>query len=291
VSVGFWDCLVVTAKAITYASTLGAAGGVFFLSYSHSLVENDDRLIVRRLVRILMVVAVCAGGARIAATAASMSGEVSGLIDSGLMRMVWQAGEGRAVIVRTAGLLLALPAVLSNRPPAALSIVAAGGAATSFGWVGHAQALGSGWAILSIGVHLLGVAFWLGALAPLLLITRHDEPRRIAAAAARFGTAAVIVVGALALAGLGMLCMLLDSVTQLWNSSYGRYVTVKLGFAAALLGFAAFNKLRLTPRLLADDICALRSLRRSISAELVLGLLILSVTAALTTLTGPPALK
>jgi putative copper export protein len=76
----------------------------------------------------------------------------------------------------------------------------------------------------------------------------------------------------------------------LWSSSYGRYLVLKLAVVACLVGLAGFNKLRLTPRLKAGDLRALRSLRRSIRAELILGLLILIITAALTTLTGPPAL-
>jgi putative copper resistance protein D len=87
-----------------------------------------------------------------------------------------------------------------------------------------------------------------------------------------------------------MLWELLGSASQLWTSGYGRYLIVKLAVVACLLGLAAFNKLRLTPRLAADELGALRSLRRSICAELALGLVILIITAALTTLTGPPAL-
>jgi copper resistance protein D len=289
VSAGIWDGLVVIAKAVTYAATFGAAGGIFFLSYCRSVVGNGDRLAVQRLVRHLVVVAVFAGGARIMATAASMSGGVPGLIDTGLMRMVWQAGEGRAITVRTAGLLLMLPAALSHRPPTVLSLAAAAGAATSFGWVGHVHALGSGWAVLLLSIHLLGAAFWLGALGPLLLIARHDDPRRMAAATVRFGAVAPMVVGALALAGLGMLYTLLGSASQLWSSSYGGGLALKLAVVAWLLGFAAFNKLRLTPRLVAGDFGALRSLRGSMRAELVLGFLVLIVTAAVTTLTGPPS--
>ena len=39
VSIGVWDWLAVLVKAVLYAATLGAAGGVFFLSYAGSLLE------------------------------------------------------------------------------------------------------------------------------------------------------------------------------------------------------------------------------------------------------------
>jgi len=294
---GAWDGLMVAIKAITYAATLCAAGGVFFLSYCQPVLAEADGSAARRLVRILMLVSVLASGARILVAAGSMSGDVSGLFDGSLVHMVWRAGEGRAVSIRTLGWLLALPAMLSARRPGVPALAAAGIAATSFAWASHAHALAthwhtaaSVWPILLICLHLLSVAFWLGALGPLLLIAGHD-PRRLAAPAARFGRAAVAVVALLAMAGLALLFMLLGHLSLLWNSSYGGYLMAKLGLVACLLGFAAYNKLRLTPQLLAGDRGAVRRLRMSIRAEMILGALILVVTAALTTLTGPPALE
>jgi putative copper export protein len=65
---------------------------------------------------------------------------------------------------------------------------------------------------------------------------------------------------------------------------------VKLVLVAGLLSLAAFNKFRLTPRLLAGDAAAAHGLRRSIHAEMALAAAILLTTAVLTTLFGPPAL-
>ena len=90
------------AKAVTYAATLAAAGGIFFLWYSHALIRGDEGLRLRRLMRTLAVIAVAAGGVRLLATAASMTGAASGLYDLGLARMILQAGEGRANLVRPA---------------------------------------------------------------------------------------------------------------------------------------------------------------------------------------------
>jgi copper resistance protein D len=289
--VNLWDGWVVTAKAVTYAATFGSAGGVFFLVYSHALLAAPDPLKIRRLIEILIIVAVLASSARIVLTAASMSGDAAGLADSGLMRMIWRAGEGRATSARVLGLLLAVCAIRFNRQPGVLALAGAGAAATSFAWVGHVHALQAGWAVFLVSVHLLSVAFWLGALGPLLLIARHDDPRRAAGPAARFGKAAVVAVGALVIAGLSLAWILMGNLSQWPSSNYGRLLAVKLGLVAALLGFAAFNKLRLTPRLLAGDARALRNLKSSIRAELALAAGILWVTACLTTLTGPPALE
>jgi putative copper export protein len=87
-----------------------------------------------------------------------------------------------------------------------------------------------------------------------------------------------------------LLWLLLGGFAELWRSSYGRCIALKLAFVAGLLSLAAFNKLRLTPRLRAGDAGAGRSLRTSIRLEMLLGVMVLAVTATLTTVAGPPAL-
>jgi len=284
-----WDAAAIAVKASVYAATLAAAGAVFFLGYAGDLVGRAERSRIRRLVVSLSILSVLASAAQLMVTAGSMSGNAKGMLDETLVSMVWQAGQWRAITIRAAGLLIAALGMLSDRS----RLAAYGGAAmaaTSFAWLGHARSLNpDALPVLLLGIHLLSVAFWLGALAPLLIVAHaHDAPR-IAAAAARFGRMAVVVVAGLIAAGLGLLWLLLGHVSALWSSTYGRYVMAKLAVVAVLLCFAAYNKLRLTPRLPADDGAA-RSLQRSIRCEMLLGAAILLVTAAFTTVTGPPAL-
>jgi putative copper export protein len=289
-SVDSWDGTLIAVKALTYAGTLCAAGAVFFLWYCGSLVTAADRSRIRRAVWGLSIVSISGGAAQIMVSAGSMSDAASGMWDGSLLRMIWQAGAGRANAIRDFGLVLAALGMVRNRP-AWWSLFGATAAATSFAWSGHARALNpDSLPVLLVSVHLLGVAFWLGALVALGLVTRDRDAAAVAAPVARFGAAALFVVGGLMAAGLGLLWILLGDFTELWRSVYGRYVMLKLAFVAGLLCVAAFNKLSLTPRLLANDTRALRALRTSIRLELLLGVLILLATATLTTVTGPPAL-
>jgi putative copper resistance protein D len=289
VTLGPWDAAAVAVKAMLYGATLAAAGGLFFLTYSASLLGAADRASMRRRVGILIAVAIAASAARILATAASMSGDASGLLDNALVALVWHGGEGRAATIRAAGLLLAVPALAADRRPGVWAIAGAAGAATSFAWVGHVHAAGLRWAMLLPGIHLLAVAFWVGALWPLWLLTRGDDAQRVAAPAARFGRAAVGAVSLLLLAGGILLATLLGNASELWRSGYGRTACVKLALVACLLAFGSFNKVHLTPRLAAGDRIAARALRRSIAAEMALAGAVFVATAALTTLSGPPA--
>jgi copper resistance protein D len=284
---------VVTAKAATYAATLAASGGGFFLIYSHALLDGICAGRIRRQIRVLAFIAAFAGGAMILATGASMSGDAGGLADVGLARMILQGGEGRASLVRLIGLVLIVASVTARRSPAAVALLGSVAAATSFAWVGHVHSLvlrGSWLPELAIVVHLLGVAFWLGALLPLLMVAGDGDMSRISATARRFGVVALIVVGALLAAGVGLLCLLLSDVSDLWADDYGRLALTKVFLVSCMLALAALNHLRLTPRLFAYDTGALRALKRSILAELAVAGCVLVVTAALTTLAGPPAL-
>jgi putative copper resistance protein D len=65
-------------------------------------------------------------------------------------------------------------------------------------------------------------------------------------------------------------------------------MAIKLLMVAALLSIAALNKLYLTPGLLRGQARAFVQFRRAVQAEMVLGALILLITATFTTVTGPP---
>jgi putative copper export protein len=319
VNLGIWDAAAVLVKTVLYAATLGAAGGVFFLAYTRSLLEPSDRLAIGRLVCSLAAAAIAASAARVLVTAASMSEDAAGMLDARLLAMVWHGGEGRAAAMRAGGLLLAIPALLrdgrsvwrdgrsglrdgrsglrdgrsglrdgrSGWP----AIIGAAVAATSFACVGHARAAVQAATPLLLGVHVVAVAFWVGALGPLAIQVRRREPPELGAVAARFGRIAMVVVGVLLASGAVVLWILLGSVSELWGSGYGCLACVKIAFVACLLALAAWNKLRLVPRIVAGDPSAVRSLRRTIHAEMVVAGLILLTTAVLTTLAGPPTIS
>jgi putative copper resistance protein D len=290
VDIGVWDVLAVMVKAALYAATFAAAGGAFFLCYAGGMLDDGERRQIGRRFERCFIATVVASMLKILVTAGSLSDGGSGMFDPKLLHMVWHSGEDSAVITRIAGLLLAMRAVLPPRPSMALAAVGGACAAMSFAWVGHAHATGAVWTVACVALHLVSVAFWIGALGPLALLARGADPRRVGAAAARFGAAALAVVSVLVLAGLFALWRFLGHASALWTSPYGVVMCVKLVFVAGLLSLAAFNKTRLTPRLLAGDAAAARSLSRSIHAEMTLAALILLTTAALTTLMGPPAL-
>ncbi|MDP9009490.1 MAG: CopD family protein [Pseudomonadota bacterium] len=285
---GGWDAAAVCAKAITYAATLGAAGAIFFLAYCGSLLQEPQRSRIRRLIGILLIVSAVVSCAKILLIAATMSGDLAGMFDQDFARMILGAGEGLATGMRMAGLALAAFAVASSPRFRALALVGAAAASMSFAGVGHVRGLTNIAPSLLLWLHLLCAAFWLGALAPLLITARSRNDSQIAAVASRFGQLALGVVVLLLSAGLSLLWILIRDAAQFWSSDYGRMMAIKLLTVAALLGIAAVNKLYLTPRLLRGDPRAFTQFRRTVQTEMVVGALILLITATLTTVTGPP---
>jgi putative copper resistance protein D len=292
-----WDAAVVAAKAAAYAATLGAAGGVFFWLYSRGLLEPGMQSRVQRLVRWLALSAALASGVKILLTAGSLSGDVAGMIDPVMTRLVLQSGEGRAVCVRLLGMALTVWAMRSVVPSpwnAVAALTGAALAASSFAWVGHTHALAAPLASEGIVVvHLLAAAFWLGALLPLWLVcdaaqAGRASPAALASVVSRFGCAALAVVVVLLLAGIALLATLLNHASDLWSSGYGRWFLAKLTLVSLLLAAAAVNNRWLTPRLRVGDAGAARIFRRVLQIEMVLGSGILLATAAATTLVGPP---
>ena len=125
-------------------------------------------------------------------------------------------------------------------------------------------------------------------MAPLLITARDRNDSHFAAVAARFGKWALGLVVLLLSAGACLLWTLIGDAAQFWSSDYGRMMAVKLLMVAALLGIAGLNKLYPTPRLLQGHSSAFVRFRRTVQAEMVLGALILLITATFTTVTGPP---
>lgn len=284
-----WDIAAALAKAVTYAATLGAAGAVFFTVYCGALLRDHQRALVRRLIVILAAAGAAISSLRILLLGGSLGGNLAGMFDSAFVGMILGAGEGRATGFRIAGLFLMVFAVSKNPAFRAPTVMGAIIAATSFAWVGHVYGLTPNAAPpLLLALHLLCAAFWLGALAPLWIIAGGGSEPQIAAAAARFGKLALRIVALLVAAGASLLWMLIAAAGQFWRSDYGYMMATKLLAVGCILGLAAWNKLSLTPKLLSRAPGAVASFRRSLLGEIFFAALILMITAALTTLSGPP---
>jgi len=159
-----------------------------------------------------------------------------------------------------------------------LSAIAMAGVGLSLAVSGHAATAPPQWLTRPIVfLHGVGVAFWVGALAPLAVMAWKPS-EGLLPVLNRFSRAALPVVGVLVLSGITLAVVQLQSFGALIETKYGIILSIKLGLVALLLGLAALNRFRLTPALASDPLNT-RPLARSILTECVSVAAILAVVA------------
>jgi len=273
-------------KAALYLATLIAAGGVFFIALFSKELAPAERGRLALLITLAALLALLLTAARVMMAASSLGGAPG---EWQYVELVLDGSEGAAASLRAIGLVAIALFAKARGWLFALAVGAAIAAAMSFALTGHSVGVPPGKsAQLAVALHLVALAYWVGALIPLFQMARGEDLARLARVAARFGNIALVAVGVLIAAGLWLIWALLDLPEGLIGSTYGRLLLLKLALVSLLLALAAYNKLRLTPRLQAGDRAAALGLRRSIAAEIALVILIANATAMLTTLTGPP---
>jgi copper transport protein len=176
------------------------------------------------------------------------------------------------------------------RAKPALAGLSASGALAAAGFAlalsGHAataepQLLGR----VAVFLHGICVAFWVGALVPLLAIVR--EPRRGDGELAGFSRLIPVPLAILVATGSYLAWVQLDRPDALWTTGYGEVLSGKLACVLVLLGLAAANRYVLVPRLKARRPGAASPLAAAIAAESAIVLVILSVVAVWR-FTAPP---
>jgi copper transport protein len=158
---------------------------------------------------------------------------------------------GRVELLRTILALLTLWAIaLARRDTPAL--ILGGACLLVSGAIGHPAAIDPYWTIPAKMLHLLAGSVWIGGLVWLVWLSRCDEPAcRIEAR--RVSSVALISVIVIALSGLLQTFFFLNTPTDLIDSPYGRRVLAKMIGLAILVGFGAYNRFGLLPRLDATD--------------------------------------
>ena len=171
---------------------------------------------------------------------------------------------GRIELLRTILALLTLWAVaLTRRDKSALVLGAA--CLIVSGAIGHPAAIDPYWTIPAKVLHLLAGSVWIGGLAWLVWLSRCDEAAcRIEAG--RVSSVALIAVIVIALSGLLQTFFFLTTPADLIASTYGRLVIAKMTGLAILIGFGAYNRYALLPRL--DTTEGAGNLSRSVKMEI-----------------------
>ena len=156
--------------------------------------------------------------------------------------------------------------------------------AYTFTLIGHVFELGVFEKVLLM-LHVLVMAWWFGALFPLRQACNERNYEQLYSLMDTFGKQASIAVSLLLVAGLWLAFQLVGNVEELFSSSYGQTLLLKLVLVVSILGIAAKHRLKLVPQLKNND--GREALSKSISVEMIVAFAILTVTAGLTSVVGP----
>ena len=272
---GSVDGFIWLARIGVYLGLFVGVGGAFFLCWI-GRARAGSRLIIAALV------------AGLASAVAALGLQGLDLLDlpagSVLTAAPWKTAATtslfQSLLVAAAAMAAGIMALRSRVAgiAALLSALALFGVGLSLASSGHAATAAPQWLTRPlVFLHGAGVAFWVGALAPLAAMAwRPAQP--LLPVLNRFSYAAIFVVAGLALSGLALAVIQLESFGALIDSKYGIILSLKLTLVVALLGFATLNRIRLTPALASAPDCT-RPLLRSILAECVIVIAILAVVA------------
>jgi copper resistance protein D len=274
------DVLAVAARAASFIFVLQAAGiGLFIAIYRRELRASLNNLCRHGIVFASIAIALVLISQSL--SAARMAGDIGGMWDASLESLSWYSSSGAATIVRVVGAMAILIGFL--RASNFILVIGVAAIVVSFALTGHTTTH-SPRSILTLLllIHIGVVVFWFGAVHGLLSTDKHSAPQ----VAALFSKHATLLVPALAIVGLLMAWILLPDLAAL-TTSYGIALMAKTTGFLSLMPLAALNRQRFVPAMLRGDNPAFASFSRTVKIEYAIIVVVLCVTATMTTLFSP----
>ncbi len=236
--------------------------------------------------------------------ASAMSGETAfAELRPHLEMMVLETDMGLAWVVRIVALVVGgLAVMLNHRAPGVGLLVAtlAGGIAlASLAWNGHGamdEGIRRVWHFTTDILHLLAAGVWLGALVALALMAKanvlqtEERIRLLARAVTKFELVGALIVVVITVTGVVNYLFIVGlELDDLFLSTYGILLFIKVTLFAGMLVLAALNRFHLGPFLQrslrnGQYWVAANALRRSVVMELAAAVLIVGLVAWLGTL-------
>jgi len=264
------------AKLAIYIGMILGIGGSFFQSWAGRAGRTQARTVC---------VALLVGGLIAAPLSVGLQGldaldlPLSQLMLAEVWRAGWDTAYGLTALTAECAMLAGLLALAAPVPLGrALALVGLLGIGLALLLSGHAGTVEPRWLTRSaVFFHGITVAFWIGALIPLVVAIRAGDRDALM----RFSRLIPIPLAVLVATGCLLMFVQLDRVDALWTTRYGLVLTGKLALVAILVGLAAANRFALAPRFAArGSVPAGRPLATSIRIELALAVIILALVAS-----------
>jgi copper resistance protein D len=214
-----------------------------------------------------------------------------------IMGMVWRdtkfghLWQFRSIVFVTLSISVALRPRKLRRPLVTLlSVILLG----SLAWSGHGRYGSNRLHLLADSLHLLIAAAWPIGLIPFALmlwsLRRGAHWQTLAKITRRFSMMSLLSVAGLTATGLLNCCFMLNSLSDLSKTAYGRTLLEKICIFAAAVAVGAVNLLLLKPRMAARDSNPSRAalvMQITTLVEIICAIAIIAVVSVLGTLPPP----
>lgn len=221
----------------------------------------------------------------------SLNGEQAMWSSALLKTMILKTGWGKAWLAQTlasAGFLVSALIKTDDRreswyPATAFALIAAAAPAFS----GHAAAVQQ-MAIVPVlddAVHVIAASAWLGTLFYVLAVALPAAVRsghgaeRTVKFVHTFSPLALVMATIALLTGAMNAFVQIKAFSDLWTTSYGKILALKIGLVIITLSMGAYNWRVAKPRLGTNEAAA--HIRKSATAEIVVAVVIVAITAIL----------
>lgn len=278
-----WVLINPILKFILYAAIVGSVGTFLFSLHFTAQLTEQQQSYCYYLSRKSVFIGVITSLLMILSVPGNLGGDLRSLIDPLMLQLAIESNTVTGYLTAAGGFVVMLVAH-KLRPKAQKCTLLIGSIAVLFSLTLAGHALLGKWLTQSLLVlHLLGIAFWLGALLPFHWICLQTDTTNLRALAHRFGLVALVYVGLIIITGLAYAYILLGELSLIFTTSYGNVLLIKLFLVGALLSLAALNKFRIVPSLEQSPLRGVRQFKTSLQFEIALTLIILIAVSLLTT--------
>src|SRR5262245_17678857 len=221
------EAITVALKLALYVGLLSACGAVFAQATLRPL--SDEVQYLSRIMRRGAVLILVACPLMALVLILRLGGE----FDGPTLSAVFASGSGAALSLQVTGAVLLLTAA-SEDDSLLVRLSYAVLPMLGFAFSGHAAGISPVDGSVAV-VHVSMAAWWLGSLFYLRHGCAQFRFERLVTVLARFSSIAFVLTGALAIAGLALVMILVDFSNDPWLSLYGWILGAKLFVVAVLL--------------------------------------------------------
>lgn len=284
-----WVILNPVIRVVVYGMALFVVGLFLFVSHFSKYQATQNREDCSRLLTKMSLVGLIGSVASFFSVSGNIGGDLFSAFSLPLLELAVSTKAGIASLCGLLGFLLVLckkqiAVSLSSRVWFSLASVLL---LLNFVMSGHASKLGI-LAQIFLFTHLLGVAFWIGALLPIKSMCQLGDSVRLYRLTEHFGRVAVYYILGLVVSGTAFAYLLIGDLSLLVETTYGNVLLGKLLAVSGLLTLGALNKWRCVPRLKSNPSKGVSQLKTFINYEIALAFCVLCVTSILTTSVSLP---